>query len=156
MARPTANLHRMHSHSLEGLDAPTVNGRRRVRTVTARTPADLARLVRLVHGWTCDITSVALDDQSARLHLPLAPPAERRRPGAGVAGELVVRRVAEFSIEHAGRRRRFALEGLLYDASSGRLSIRCATATQFVIGVDTLDVVLRLAVRQPGTGHGQR
>jgi hypothetical protein len=68
-----------------------------------------------------------------------------------VAGELVVRRVAEFSVEHgAVRRRNFALEGFLYDASSGRLSIRSATATAFVIGVDTLDVGLRLALRPSG------
>jgi hypothetical protein len=151
MARSMANLHSMHSHSPEGLDAPIVHGRRRVRTVTATTETDLARLVGLVRGWTCEITSVALDDQAARLHLPLAPPAERPRPGAAVAGELVVRRVAEFSMENgAGRRRRFALEGLLYDASSGRLSIRSATATQFVIGVDRLDVGLRLALRPFG------
>jgi hypothetical protein len=128
-----------------------VAGRRWVRTEIATTTAHLPGLVLLVHGWTCDVARAVLDDQTAKLHLPLCPPTERPRGPEGVAGELVVGRVAEFCIVGAtGRRRNFDLDALLYETSSGRLSIRSPATTEFVVAVDQLAVALRLTMRGPG------
>jgi hypothetical protein len=118
---------------------------RRSTTVDARTVGGLRAIVRRARGWTCDVRSVALDDQAGKLHVPFLEKAERRSPSARVAvGELIVRRVEEFLVEGAARNRWFELDGLLYEPATRRVSIGSDGRSQFALTVETLDITLRI------------
>ena len=113
--------------------------------VNARSARRLAAIVRRARGWTCDVRSVALDDQSGKLHVPLLAKVDRRSPTERVpAGELVVNLVEEFVVEGATRRRWFELDGVAYEPATRRLSIRSDGRSQFALTVEKLDVTLRI------------
>ena len=113
--------------------------------VNATTAHELSALVRRARGWTCDVRSVALDDQSGALHVPLVEKIDRRVPSARVAaGELIVRRVEEFAIEGPARTRWFELGRLAYDRATRRVSIGPDGRSQFAVVVESLDVTLRI------------
>ena len=119
------------------------DGRR--NAVDARTPSGLRTILRRARGWTCDVRAVALDDQSGKLHVPLVDRSDRRAPGSrAAAGELIVRRVEEFSIEGPARTRWFDLEGLAYEPATRRVSIGSDGRSQFALTVEALDVTLRI------------
>lgn len=126
---------------------------RRGRTLRVVAPDALAEVVRLVRGRACDLRSVALDDQGGNLHVPLsdraAPPGHGRpssRNGArrGGGGELVVRRVVEFSLEGSEAIRCFDLDALVYDDHTHRLAIVSNGALRLIVTVERLDLTLRL------------
>jgi hypothetical protein len=136
--RPTPT----HSERLEG--------RRRPNAVNARTPSGLRAILRRAHGLACDVRSVALDDQSGKLHLPLVEQGDRRSPPARIAaGELIVRRVEEFLIEGPARTRWFEFGRLAYEPATRRVSIGPDGRSQFALTVEALDVTLRI---RPQTG----
>ncbi len=113
--------------------------------VHARTVRGLSAIVRRARGWTCDVRAVALDDQSGMLHVPLLEKVDRRAPSARVAaGELVVRRVEEFSIDGPARTRWFELGRLAYDRATRRVTIGPDGRSQFAVNVEALDVTLRI------------
>jgi hypothetical protein len=113
--------------------------------VTARSPRGLTAIVRRARGWTCDVRAVALDDQSGKLHVPLLEKVDRRSSTVRIpAGELIVRRVEEFLIEGATRRRWFELDGLAYEPATRRVSIGSDGRSQFALTVEELDVTLRI------------
>ena len=112
--------------------------------VNARSVRGLAAIVRRARGWTCDVRGVALDDQSGKLHVPLLAKADRRSSGRIAAGELIVRRVEEFLIEGATRRRWFELDGLAYEPATRRVSIGSDGRSQFALTVEELDITLRI------------
>jgi|GEM_PF-4566604 len=116
-----------------------------VGAVHARTVRGLSAIVRRARGWTCDVRAVALDDQSGALHVPLLEKVDRRAPSARVAaGELVVRRVEEFSIDGPARTRWFELGRLAYDRATRRVTIGPDGRSQFAVSVEALDVTLRI------------
>jgi hypothetical protein len=86
---------------------------------------------------------VALDDQSGKLHVPLFSD-RRSSTGRVAAGELIVRRVEEFVVEGATRRRWFELDGLLYEPVTRRVSIGSGGRSQFALTVEDLDITLRI------------
>ena len=126
---------------------------RRGWTLRVVSPDALAEVVRLVRGRACDLGSVALDDQGGNLHVPVwdraAPPVH---PGAssrngtrrGGSGELVVRRVVEFSLEGSEAIRWFDLDGLVYDDDTRRLAIVSNGALRLLVTVERLDLTLSL------------
>ena len=89
--------------------------------------------------------AVALDDQSGKLHIPLLAKVDRRSSSVSVAaGELIVRKVEEFAVEGASRRRWFDLDGLAYEPATRRVSIRSDGRSQFALTVEELDITLRI------------
>ena len=113
--------------------------------VNARSARGLAAIVHRARGWTCDVRSVALDDQSGKLHVPLLTKVERRSASGRIAaGELIVGRVEEFIVEGATERRWFELDGLAYEPTTRRVSIRSEGRSQFALTVEELDVTLRI------------
>jgi len=113
--------------------------------LNARSPRGLNAIVRRARGWTCDVRAVALDDQSGKLHVPLLAKVDRRSSTGRVAvGELIVRRVEEFLVEGATRRRWFEFDGLVYEPATRRVSIGSAGGSQFALTVEELDVTLRI------------
>jgi hypothetical protein len=113
--------------------------------VNARSARGLSAIVRRARGWTCDVRAVALDDQSGKLHIPLLAKVDRRSSGVRIAaGELIVKRVEEFLVEGAARRRWFELDGLAYEPTTRRISIRSDGRSQFAVTVEELDVTLRI------------
>jgi hypothetical protein len=128
-----------------GTHTELVDGARRPTAVNATTVDGLRAIMRRARGWTCDVRAVALDDQSGKLHLPLLEKVDRRSPSVRVtAGELIVRRVEEFSIEGATRTRWFELDGLAYEPATRRLSIGSDGRSQFAVTVEELAVTLRI------------
>ena len=128
-------------------DDPVVeDGRWSHATVDARTSSGLRHILRRARGWVCDIRGVALDDQSAKLHVPLLAKPDRRSPSRRVpAGELIVRRVEEFLFEGASSRSRWCeLDALAYDPATGRLTIAADGRNVFDLTVEALDVTLRI------------
>jgi hypothetical protein len=118
---------------------------RRSSAVNAKSVSGLRGIVRRTRGWSCDVRSVALDDQSGKLHVPFVEKVDRRSPSARpAAGELIVRRVEEFAVEGATRNRWFELDGLVYEPSTRRLSIGSDGRSQFALTVESLDVTLRI------------
>lgn len=125
--------------------AERIDGTRQPHALNARTPHGLKAIVRRARGWTCDVRAVALDDQSGKLHVPLLERVDGRGPSCRVAaGELIVRRVEEFAVEGATRRRWFDLDGLAYEPATRRVSIAAEGRSQFGLTVETLDVTLRI------------
>ena len=113
--------------------------------LNARSARGLAAIVHRARGWSCDVRSVALDDQSGRLHVPLLAKVDRRSTTERVpAGELVVNLVEEFVVEGATRRRWFELDGVAYEPMTRRVSIRSDGRSQFALTVEKLDVTLRI------------
>lgn len=112
--------------------------------VNARSVRGLAAIVHRAHGWTCDVREVALDDQSGKLHVPMFARAHRSSTDRIAAGELVVNRVEEFVIEGAARRRWFEFDGVAYEPTTRRVSIRSDGRSQFALTVEELDVTLRI------------
>ena len=113
--------------------------------VDATTVTGLRAIVRRARGWSCEVRSVVLDDQSGKLHVPLLEKVDRRSPSGRVAaGELIVRRVEEFLVEGAARTRWFELDGLVYEPTTRRLSIGSDGRSQFALTVEGLDVILRI------------
>ena len=89
--------------------------------------------------------AVALDDQSGKLHIPLLAKVDRRSSSVSVAaGELIVRKVEEFLVEGASRRRWFDLDGLAYEPATRRVSIGSDGRSQFALTVEELDITLRI------------
>jgi hypothetical protein len=127
-------------------DGDLVDEARRSSALNAKTQHGLRNILRRARGWSCDVRGVALDDQSAKLHVPLMEKSDRRSPSRRVpAGELIIRRVEEFLFEGAPARNRwFELDGLSYDPATGRLTIASDGRSQFALTVDTLDVTLRI------------
>ncbi len=72
------------------------------------------------------------------------PLVERRASGRVAAGELIVRRVEEFLVEGATRRRWFELDGLAYEPTTRQVSIGSDGRSQFALTVEDLDVTLRI------------
>jgi len=145
-----ANKDAMRRSKIQHADAEPV---RRGRTLRVVAPDDLAEVVRLVRGRACDLRSVALDDQGGNLHVPVseraAPsvhfgPASRPGPRRGGGGELVVRRVVEFSLEGSEAIRWFDLDGLVYDDHTRRLAIVSNGALRLILTVERLDLALSL------------
>ena len=125
---------------IEGLD-----GTRRPTAVNATSVRELRDVVRRARGWSCDVRSVALDDQSGKLHIPFVEKVDRRSPSSRMAaGELIVHRVEEFVLEGAARTRWFELDGLVYEPATRRLSIGSEGRSQFALTVEALDVTLRI------------
>ncbi len=120
------------------------NRRPSQNAVNARSARGLAAIVRRARSWTCDVRAVALDDQSGKLHVPLLAKDRRSSTGRIAAGELIIKRVEEFLIEGATRRRWFELDGLAYEPATRRLSIRADGRSQFALTVEELDVTLRI------------
>ena len=115
------------------------------QAVNARSARGLMAIVRCARGWTCDVRSVALDDQSGKLHVPLVAKVDRRSSTVRVAaGELIVHRVEEFVVEGDPRRRWFELDGLAYEPATRRISIGSKGRSQFALTVEELDVTLRI------------
>ena len=113
--------------------------------VSARSARGLAAIVSRARGWTCDVRGVALDDQSGKLHVPLLTTVDRRSTSGRIAaGELIVGRVEEFVVEGATKRRWFELDGLAYEPTTRRVSIRSEGRSQFALTVEELDVTLRI------------
>ena len=113
--------------------------------VDATTVTGLRAIVRRARGWSCDVRSVALDDQSGKLHVPLLEKVDRRSPSVRVtAGELIVRRVEEFAIEGPARTKWFELGRLSFDRATRRVSIGPEGRSQFGLTVEALDVTLRI------------
>jgi hypothetical protein len=127
-------------------DYDLVDEARRSSAVNAKNTNGLRSILRRARGWTCDVRGVALDDQSAKLHVPLLEKVDRRSPSRRVpAGELIVHRVEEFLFEGAAARSRwFELDGLGYEPATGRLTIASDGRSQFTLTVETLDVTLRI------------
>jgi hypothetical protein len=122
-----------------------LDGTRRPTVVNATTVAGLRAIVRRARGWTCDVRSVALDDQSGKLHLPFLEKVDGRSPSVRVpAGELIVRQVEEFLVEGAARTRWFELDGLVYEPAIRRISIGSDGRSQFALTVEALDITLRV------------
>lgn len=115
---------------------------RRRAPLHASTPEGLAAVGRRLRGWRCDLHGVALDDQAGKLHLPLRGRAGR---GGAPAGELVVRGVVELSVAAAAKVRWFDISTIAHDREQARLTIRSEGALGLLVGVERLDVVLRLA-----------
>jgi len=91
------------------------------------------------------VRAVALDDQSGKLHIPLLAKVDRRSSSVSVAaGELIVRKVEEFAVEGASRRRWFDLDGLAYEPATRRVSIGSDGRSQFALTVEELDITLRI------------
>lgn len=117
----------------------------------ARTPAGLARLVRRLAGRVGDLRGVVLDDQTAKLHIPLAERVTDRHgrprgsPRTRPAGRLLIGGVTDFSYETAGRHRWFGFDGLVWEPEPGRLTLVATDGLHLVAGVDGLDVTLRTA-----------
>jgi len=101
-------------------------------------PEDLGVLVRRLSGYVADLHAVALDDQTAKLHIPLA------RADAGFAGKLLVARVADLIVERDGQVRWFGLDGLAYDPVTRRLTLVAIKGLRLVAGVEALDLAVRL------------
>ncbi|MGH8975688.1 MAG: hypothetical protein ACRD0C_21090 [Acidimicrobiia bacterium] len=110
----------------------------------ARTSGELAEIAGLVVGRSCDLRSVALDDQGGKLHVPLVDHSD----GGGAVSELIVRRVVEFSVHAARGRRVFDVDGLSYDRRARRVSIRSEGRLDVVVTVERLDVALRMRPRR--------
>ena len=109
----------------------------RLTTLCATTKSDLAEIAALVRGRACDLRAVALDHEGGKLHIPVVA-------GQAPGGELIVRRIAEFSIEDPEATRWFDLDRLTYDRRSQRLSIHSSGPLEFRLTVERLDVALRL------------
>src|SRR2546430_10860343 len=74
--------------------------------VDATTVTGLRAIVRRARGWSCEVRSVVLDDQSGKLHVPLLEKVDRRSPsGRGAARELVVRPGEEVALQGPARTR---------------------------------------------------
>lgn len=118
----------------------------RSNALNAKTANGLRTILRRARGWSCDVRAVALDDQTGKLHVPLVDRADRRSPSSRTAaGELIVRRVEEFLFEGAASRSRwFELDGLAYEAATGRLTIAADGRSQFSLAVEAIDVTLRI------------
>src|SRR5256885_5593119 len=87
--------------------------------VDATTVTGLRAIVRRARGWSCEVRSVVLDDQSGKLHVPLLEKVDRRSPSGRVAaGGLILRPVEEVAIEGPARPRGVEL---------GRVSLDPAT-----------------------------
>jgi hypothetical protein len=122
-----------------------VDGLRRSTALDATSVSGLRSIVRRARGWTCDVRSVALDDQTGKLHVPFVERVDRRSPSARViAGELIVRRVEEFVIEGAARTRWFEFDGLAYEPITRWISILSDGRSQFAVTVEDLDITLRI------------
>jgi hypothetical protein len=112
----------------------------------AGTARELAEIAGLVVGRSCDLRSVALDDQGGKLHVPLVD-----HSGAGGAvSELIVRRVVEFSAYAPRGSRLFDVDGLSYDERSRRVLMRSEGGLDVVVTVERLDVALRVRLRRRG------
>jgi hypothetical protein len=107
----------------------------------AGTPRELAEIAGLVVGRSCDLRSVALDDQGGKLHVPLVD----HSGGGGADSELIVRRVVEFSVHATAGSRVFDVDGLSYDRRTRRVSVHSDGGLDVVVTVERLDVAL-----QPG------
>lgn len=125
---------------------------RRTDALAASIPSALAELAELLRGRVCDLGQVALDDQGGKVHIPVLERLDGagagsistdRPPGERVAGELVVRRVVEFSVEGAGAGRWFELDALVWDGVTRRLSVTSTGPLRLHMGVEGIDVALR-------------
>ncbi len=105
----------------------------------AATSEELVAIADLAVGRSCDLRSMALDDQGGKLHVPLAD----RSSAAGAVSELIVRRVIEFSAYAPRGSRLFDIDGLSYDERTRRVLIRSDAGLDMVVTVERLDVVLR-------------
>jgi hypothetical protein len=114
-----------------------------------RTADELGQLVGRLAGRFADLRAVALDDQTAKLHIPLVErvpdrlPRPRRSTRTRPAGKLVVRRVTDLTVETDGRVRWFALDSLAWDPHRNRLTLVAVDGLSLTVDVEELDVSRR-------------
>jgi hypothetical protein len=127
-----------------------------------RTSEELGELARRLTGRFADLRAVALDDQNAKLHIPLVErvpdrhPRPRRTVRMRPAGKLVVRRVTDLIIETDGRMRWLALDGLAWDPHRSRLTVVEVDGLRLIVDVEELDVSRRPAtVTAAGVSTGR-
>ena len=113
---------------------------RRVRLLRAKTPDELREVLAVVRGRACDLSSVALDDQGSKLHIPVQGDVPRRS-----GGELIVRRIVEFSMADSTGIRWFDVDGLTYDPHTRQLLIQSSSPIRFLLTVEHLDVAVKIS-----------
>lgn len=109
-----------------------------MKRLGAESTETLPTIVDRLRGRACDLRAVALDDQQGRLYLPIVGRPSQGMPG----GELVVRRVVEFTVGDIDGLGRFPIDALAYDEPSRQLSIRSGDVERFRVTVERVDVVL--------------
>jgi hypothetical protein len=108
-------------------------------SLRAATSDELAAIADAVVGRSCDLRSMALDDQGGKVHVLLVD----RSSGTDSVSELIVRRVTEFSAFAPRGSRLFDVDGLSYDEPSRRVLLRSDAGLDVIVTVDRLDVALR-------------